>query len=68
MRILRKSEVVKRTGISAVSIWRQEQEGKFPKRRKIGKRAVGWFEEEIDAHIKSCPRVETVSCDEGGAK
>lgn len=48
MRYLRLREVLARIGVSWVTLWRWEREGLFPKRRKIGKRAVAWVEAEID--------------------
>jgi prophage regulatory protein len=35
-------EVVEVTRLSSPTIWRMEQRGDFPKRVKIGKRAVAW--------------------------
>ena len=44
---LRLPRVREVTGLSTSTIWRLEQEGKFPKRRRIGKRAIAWLESEI---------------------
>jgi prophage regulatory protein len=57
MKILRDQEVGKLTGLSRVTRWRLERDGKFPKRIKIGVRAVGWCDEEIFGWIKSRPQV-----------
>ena len=46
-RILRAAEISRITGLSISTIGRMEAIGKFPKRRKIGKNAVGWAESEI---------------------
>ena len=46
-RILKLPTVRQLTGLSTSSIWRYEQNGKFPGRRKIGDRAIGWLESEI---------------------
>jgi prophage regulatory protein len=51
MKILRKSELRSKTGLSSASIDRQEEAADFPKRLQIGPRAVGWLEEEVDAWI-----------------
>lgn len=48
IRFLREPEVLARVGVSAVTLWRWENEGQFPKRRKIGKHAVAWVEAEVD--------------------
>ena len=52
-RIIRKPEVVRRTGYSAVQIWRFERDGLFPKRVQLGPMAVGWYENEVDAWVAS---------------
>ena len=52
MKILRPAETAKKIGVSGVSLWRWEREGKFPKRVKIGPNAAGHIEEEVDAWIE----------------
>lgn len=55
-RILRKKEVVNRTGLAGATIYRQIAKGTFPKPRKLtgeGGRAVGWLESEINAWISN---------------
>lgn len=58
MKILRKKDVVKRVGLSSVSVWRLEKNGDFPQRVKLGERCVGWHEEDIDDWLASRPYVE----------
>lgn len=53
--LLRVAEVIKRTGFSKTTIDRLEKSGKFPKRRKIGIRAVAWDEQEIQNWINAKP-------------
>ena len=48
LRFLRLREVVKRVGVSKASIARWENEGTFPRRRKLGLNSVAWVEQEID--------------------
>ena len=50
-RILRKPEVLAKTGLSNNTIARLEAAGRFPVRRRISPRAVGWVESEVDAWI-----------------
>jgi prophage regulatory protein len=50
-RILRVREVVYRCGISKRTIYRLEAAGRFPARRQLGPRAVGWAESEVRAWI-----------------
>lgn len=57
MSILRKTEVAKKVGLSTVSIWRLERQGKFPLRVQLGPRCVGWKEQDIEKWIESRPTV-----------
>ena len=52
MRILRKTEVVHRVGLSGMEIWRREKAGRFPRRVRLGPHSVGWVEAEIDAYLE----------------
>ena len=52
-KVLRLPAVKDRTGLSRSTIYAQIKEGKFPKPIRLGKRAVGWTDEDIDAHIAS---------------
>ncbi len=61
MRLIRSSEVVKKVGLSRVTIWRMEREGKFPKRRRITSGAVGWLEHEIDQWIEARQTVKATN-------
>jgi len=47
-RFLRLPEVRRRVGLSAATIWRLEQAGKFPRRIRIGATAVAWSEAELE--------------------
>jgi len=46
-RILRLKEVCKVTGLGRSCIYQLQAEKRFPRRIKIGLRAVGWLEEEV---------------------
>ena len=61
MRLIRGSEVVKKVGLSRITVWRMEREGQFPERRRLGLGAVGWLEHEIDEWIKSRKVVEVTT-------
>ena len=50
--ILRRRQVEARTGLSKSSIYLAIQRGEFPRPIKIGKRAVGWIECDIDAWMQ----------------
>jgi prophage regulatory protein len=47
LRILRKAEVLFMVSMSDASLWRMEQEGRFPKRIRLGSNSCGWVESEI---------------------
>jgi predicted DNA-binding transcriptional regulator AlpA len=50
--IIRKSEVLKRTGLSYPTIFRYERAGLFPHRIRLTESGlIGWYESEIDAWI-----------------
>ena len=50
--IIRKPEVVRRTGLSYITVWRLEREGAFPARLRLTEAgAVGWVEAEVDRWI-----------------
>ena len=55
-RLMTRSEVEERTGLSRTSIYRLMREGTFPEPIKIGPRAVRWHESEIEAYLASRPR------------
>ena len=50
--ILRLSAVKERTGLSRSSIYSLIAAHKFPRQIKLGARAVGWIEQEIDSWIE----------------
>ena len=50
-RILRRTEVEARTGFKRAHIYNLMKEGKFPKAKRLGVRAVGWDSEEIEQWI-----------------
>lgn len=50
-RILRRPEVEQKTGFKRAHLYNLMKDGKFPKARRVGVRAVGWDSAEIDAWI-----------------
>lgn len=52
-RIIRLPEVVDRIGMSRGSVYRLMSIGRFPKSVKIGERAVGWKESDLNAWLES---------------
>lgn len=53
--ILREPEVLKIVKLSRSTVWRLEKAGLFPRRKRIGVRAVAWSLEEIQRWISSRP-------------
>ena len=56
-RLLRRREVEEITGMGHSSIYRVMRKGKFPRRVRIGPKAVRWRTSEITAWLKSLPVV-----------
>ena len=50
--ILRLPKVMELTGKSRTTLWRDEKEGRFPKRVKIGPRAVGWLRSSVEKWLQ----------------
>ena len=57
MRFIRPKELSKKLSVSIPTLWRMEKSGQLPPKRKIGKRAVGWLDTDIDEWLKSRPTV-----------
>ena len=51
IRILRLPQVCEVTGLCRSMIYQMEADLRFPQRVKIGTRAVGWVEKEVDAWL-----------------
>ncbi|MBU0939679.1 MAG: AlpA family transcriptional regulator [Gammaproteobacteria bacterium] len=49
--IMRREEVERKTGFKRAHIYNLMKEGKFPKAKRIGLRAVGWDSLEIEQWI-----------------
>ncbi len=45
---LREPEILARLGVTGITLRRWEKEGKFPRRRKIGKQCIAWVETEFE--------------------
>jgi prophage regulatory protein len=52
LRILRKPEVMARTGLPSSTLYTLMAQGKFPRPVKIGERSVGWSEQVVEEHIR----------------
>ena len=65
-RILRKQKVREITGLSNTQIDRMEHEDRFPRRRQITERIVGWSFNEIQAWINTRLHGESEAAQRGG--
>ena len=54
--MLRAPEVMARTGLSRVTIWRRVRAGTFPAPVQLGENSIGWPATEISAWLESRPR------------
>ena len=61
-RIVRTKELVLLTGRSRTSIWRDELEGAFPQRIRIGRNAVGWRLSQVMAWLAAREDVQNPPC------
>lgn len=52
-RFLRSKEVTRLSGLSRTTIWRMASEGKFPERRRITARTVGWLASDVEEWIRT---------------
>jgi prophage regulatory protein len=64
-RILRLREVLVRTGYSKSTLRRKELAGEISRRVQLGPNSVGWYEDEIEEHVASRPRVPLPGSKEG---
>lgn len=51
-RLLRRPEVERLTGLACSTIYEKIAEGDFPRQIKLGRRAVGWSESEVNKWIE----------------
>lgn len=51
LRVIRLQEVESRTGLRRSAIYQHAGQGTFPKPIRLGGKAAGWIESEIDAWI-----------------
>jgi prophage regulatory protein len=57
MRLLRIRQVLELTGLSRMTIYRMEREGRFPNRRRLGANSIAWLDEDVLAWMSSRPLV-----------
>lgn len=51
MKVLKATEVARKTSLSVPHIWRMARENKFPKPFKLSDHRSGWLEDDVDAWI-----------------
>lgn len=52
-RILRLKEVSARVGLCKAMVYRLQKQGNFPKSIKLGQRATGWYEHDVEAWLSN---------------
>lgn len=52
-KVYRLPQVVELVGLSPTTIWRKENAGTFPPRRKLSNRLVGWLASDIQDWLES---------------
>ncbi len=52
MKIIRLEAVTAKTGLKHSAIYERMHAGTFPRQVRMGPRAVGWIEAEVDAYIE----------------
>ena len=57
--ILRRPAVLRATGLSRSTLYRQIADGAFPAPLRLGPRAVGWLESAVSAWVESRPQAGT---------
>ena len=63
LRILRRPEVERVTGLKKTRLDDLERKGAFPQRVRISDRATGWRSDEIDSWIAARPRANCAQAD-----
>ncbi|WP_151996148.1 helix-turn-helix transcriptional regulator [Buttiauxella massiliensis] len=58
-RVIREVECRQLTGLCRTTRYMMEKDGKFPVRRKLGGRSVGWLLSEISAWQINQPKVDS---------
>lgn len=56
-RAIRESECRQLTGLARTTRYQLEKAGKFPQRRKLGGRSIGWMLSEVQLWIANQPKV-----------
>ncbi len=59
LKFLREPQVSALTGLSKSTRWRLEKDGRFPKKRQLSAKSVGWLAPEIEEWIKTRAIVKT---------
>lgn len=55
MKLLRTKRIVEITGLSRMTIYRMERDGRFPARRQLGANSVAWLEEDVAEWVRRRP-------------
>lgn len=57
-KILRRKQVIEKTGLSKSTLYEEIEAGNFPKPVLLSKRTVGWLESQVDDWIRARKPIE----------
>ena len=66
MRMIRIAQLTEKLNVSRSTVYRLEESGELPPRRRISPNASGWIEEEIDEFIATRPTLRSCPGEEDG--
>lgn len=55
MKVIRRNDLLQLIGLSRSSLYAMTKSGRFPKPIRLGQRAVGWREADVQAWLASRP-------------
>ena len=61
-KVLKLKEVIKKSALSKSSLYEKIKRGTFPAPIKLGERASGWIDDEVDEWIEARRRERVVNC------
>jgi predicted DNA-binding transcriptional regulator AlpA len=61
LQIIRPSKLAEMLSVSTVTIWRMENRGELPPRKKISKRCVGWTRKSIEEFMENRPNAADIT-------
>ena len=60
-RIIRQKELSELLGVSVTTLYRMQDRGQLPPRRKVSSNVVGWLESDINEWLQQIPEMKVVN-------